>query len=208
MAKVFEGGWVPLLLASIVYGVMWIWHRGAAEVHRRVEASLTPVSDLIEKLDAGKIARVSGSAVFFTRSKDQTPPVMAWHVRHNRSLHEHVLALTMTVLSVPRVDPQEQLTLTRVGDHFWRAELKLGFMEHPDVPSILARCKAKGAEIDVDDVTYYLGAETIVPAQDGKGLKRWQEALFAAMGRNAARISDYLALPRDQVVEIGREIEV
>ena len=24
MAKVFQGGWVPLLLASIVYGVMWI----------------------------------------------------------------------------------------------------------------------------------------------------------------------------------------
>ena len=47
--------------------------------------------------------------------------------------------------------------------------------------------------IDLDDVTYYVGAETIVPAEDGKGLPRWQEALFAAMGRNAARISDYLA---------------
>ncbi len=43
---------------------------------------------------------------------------------------------------------------------------------------------------------------------DGKGLPRWQEALFAAMGRNAARMSDYLHLPYDQVVEIGREIEI
>jgi KUP system potassium uptake protein len=57
-------------------------------------------------------------------------------------------------------------------------------------------------------VTYYVGAETIVPAEDGKGLPRWQEALFAAMGRNGARISDYLHLPYDQVVEIGREIEI
>jgi KUP system potassium uptake protein len=208
MAKVFEGGWVPLLLASIVYGVMWIWRRGATEVQRRVEAELTPVSGLIEQLDAGKIARAPGSAVFFTRAKDQTPPAMAWHIRRNRSLHEHVLALTMTVLSVPRVNPQERLILRREGDHFWRAELKFGFMDHPDVRSILSSCKAKGAGIDVDDVTYYLGAETIVLAEDGKGPPRWQEALFAAMGRNAARISDYLALPRDQVVEIGREIEV
>ncbi len=208
MAKVLQGGWVPLLLASVVYGVMWIWHRGATAVQSRVEAELTPVSDLIAQLDAGKIARVPGSAVFFTRAKNETPPVMSWHVRHNRSLHEQVLALTMTVVSAPRVDPDEQLTLEREGDHFWRADVKLGFMEHPDIPAILSSCKAKGAQIDIDDVTYYVGSETIVPAEDGKGLPRWQEALFAAMGRNAARLSDYLQLPRDQVVEIGREIEI
>ena len=118
------------------------------------------------------------------------------------------LTLTMTVVSVPRVDPDERLTVKREGDHFWRAEVKLGFMEHPDIPDILADCKMKGVGIDLDDVTYYVGAETIVPAEDGKGLPRWQEALFAAMGRNAARMSDYLQLPYDQVVEIGREIEI
>ena len=37
MAKVVQGGWVPLLLASIVYGVMWIWHRGAMAVQTRVD---------------------------------------------------------------------------------------------------------------------------------------------------------------------------
>ena len=31
--------------------------------------------------DAGTLARVPGSAVFLTRAKDKTPPVMAWHVR-------------------------------------------------------------------------------------------------------------------------------
>ncbi len=39
-------------------------------------------------------------------------------------------------------------------------------------------------------------------------MARWQEVVFAAMGRNAERISDYLELPCDQVVEIGREIEI
>ena len=99
-----EGGWVPLLLASIVYGVMWIWHRGATAVQKRVESEVTPLSAFLELLQSGKIARVPGSAVFFTRAKDQTPPVLAWHVRHNRALHENALTLTMTVLSVPRVD--------------------------------------------------------------------------------------------------------
>ena len=44
-----------------------------------------------------------------------TPPVLAWHVRHNRALHENALTLTMTVLSVPRVDEDERLTVEREG---------------------------------------------------------------------------------------------
>ena len=187
LAKVIEGGWVPLLLASLVYGVMWIWHRGAVEVQRSVEAALTPLSSLLEKLHAGEVARVPGTAVFFTRVKDQTPPVLAWHVRQNRALHEYVLALTLTVLSVPWTDPEERLSVERIDDNFWRAEARRGFMERPDIHAILAECKAKGAEIDLDDVTYYVGHETVVPRENGKGMARWQEVLFAAMGRNAER---------------------
>ena len=208
LTKVFQGGWVPLLLASLVYGAMWIWHRGAAAVQARVEAELTPLSEMDELLKSGKIARVPGAAVFLTRAKDKTPPVMAWHVRQNRALHEDVLALTMSTLSVPWTEPEERVTVTHEADHFWRAEARIGFMEHPDVPAILAECRKQGAHIDLDDVTFYVGAETIVPAEDGRGLPRWQEALFAAMNRNAGRISDYLALPSDHVVEIGREIEI
>jgi KUP system potassium uptake protein len=208
MAKVMDGGWVPLLLASIVYGVMWIWHRGAGAVNDAVIADQTPFNAMVEQLQSGKVARVPGSAVFFTRYTDQTPPVMVWHVRQNRALHTTVLAVKLTVLSVPWTDPEERVTVARVGDKFWRAEARRGFMEHPDIPGILKECKAKGAEIDLDDVTYYLGSETIVPREDRKGIPRWQEAIFAALGRNAERLSDYLDLPCDHVVEIGREIEI
>jgi KUP system potassium uptake protein len=208
LAKVMQGGWVPLALASLVYGVMWIWRRGSVEVQRSVEAGLTPLASLLDKLHAGEVARVPGTAVFFSRIKDQTPPVLAWHVRQNRALHEYVLAVTLTVLSVPWTDPEERLNLERIDDNFWRAEARRGFMERPDIHAILAECQAKGAGIDLDDVTYYVGHETVIPRENGKGMARWQEVLFAAMGRNAERLSDTLELPCEQVVEIGREIEI
>jgi KUP system potassium uptake protein len=208
MAKFLEGGWAPLALASLVYGVMWIWHRGVSAVHDQVVADQIPTTEFLERIHAGSVARVKGSAVFFTRSKDETPPVLSWHVRQNRSLHEHVLALTLTVLSKPRAEPEDEITVVRQGENYWRAEAPYGFMEMPDIPYILRQCVVKGASIDPDDITFYVGHETIVPRDDGTGLPHWQQAMFAFMGRNAARISDYLKLPCDHVVEIGREIEI
>src|SRR6202012_3792211 len=40
LTKIAEGGYVPLLLAISVYTVMWIWHRGWAEVTARMHESL------------------------------------------------------------------------------------------------------------------------------------------------------------------------
>jgi KUP system potassium uptake protein len=208
MTKVFQGGYVPLLLAALVYGVMWIWHRGANAVRIQVAAEQTPTAEFVALLQSGRIARVPGSAVFLTRAKEGTPPVMSWHVKQNRSLHEHVLSLTLTVLSSPRVDPEERVSVIRLTDDYFRAEVFYGFMELPDIPALIAHCKTLGARVDLHDVTYYVGHETIVPREDDHALPHWQEALFAAMGRNAARISDFLKLPRDRVVEIGREIEI
>ena len=88
MAKVLEGGYVPLLLAIAVYGVMWIWHRGAVAVHEGIVADQVPTETFVAQLRSGSIVRVPGSAVFLTRAKEDTPPVLAWHVRKNRSLHE------------------------------------------------------------------------------------------------------------------------
>jgi KUP system potassium uptake protein len=208
MAKVLDGGYVPLILAMLVYGVMWIWHRGAVQVHDRVEESLMPIDKFVDMLKTSNIARVPGAAVFLTRAKSGTPPVMVWHVKHNRALHEYVMILTLTVMSTPRVDEKDRLVLTRVAPKLWRAEVRYGFIEHPDIQGVLAESKTLGCETDLDDITYYVGHETIVAREDGKGLPRWQEALFAVMGRNAARISDFLQLPTDQVVEIGRQISI
>src|SRR5271170_8530974 len=83
-----------------------------------------------------------------------------------------------------------------------------GFMERPDIPLLLAQLKEYGCTIDLADVTYFVGHETVTRREDGRGLPRWQEALFAAMERNAAHVTDYYNLPGEQVVEIGRQIAI
>jgi KUP system potassium uptake protein len=208
LTKVAEGGYVPLFLAILVYGVMWIWHRGAAAVSRRLHETLTPIPKFLAGIASKNVPRVPGTAVFLTRTERDTPPVMAWHVKHNRALHEHLFVLRVEVMSVPWVSDRDRISLEQVAPNFWRAEAHYGFMERPDIPKLLAKSKTLGCSIDLSDMTYYVGHETVIRREDGKGLPGWQEEIFAAMERNAQHVSDFFRLPHDQVVEIGRQVAI
>jgi len=207
-AKVLEGGYVPLILASLVYGVMLIWHLGAAAVSRRLQDAAMPVDAFMAQITERHIARVPGTAVFLTRTREGVPPVMVWHVRQNRALHERVFVLTIITESVPWVSDAQRLSFEQLAANFWRATAHYGFMERPDIPALLRHAHGQGCGIDLSDVTYYVGHETITPGDGAAALPRWVEALFALMQRNAAHLTDYFKLPLDSVVEIGRQISI
>ena len=208
LSKIAEGGYVPLLLAIGVYAIMWIWHRGVAAVSARMHETLIPVPKFMADITAKQIPRVPGTAVFLTRTVRDTPPVMHWHVRHNRALHEHLFVLRVEVLSVPWVAAAHRLSIEEVVPNVWRAEARFGFMERPHIPELLAVSKMLGCTVDLDDVTYYVGHETVTGREDGTGIPAWQERLFAAMERNSVHVSDFFSLPQDCVVEIGRQIAI
>jgi KUP system potassium uptake protein len=208
LTKILEGGYVPLILAISVYSVMWIWHRGAAATAARFREALIPVPDFMAKISARNVPRVPGTAVFLTRTERDVPPVMVWHVKHNRALHEHLLVLRVEIRSVPWVASRDRIRLEEVAPNFWHVDARFGFMERPHIPELLNTSKSLGCTIDLEDVTYYVGHETVIRRDDGKGLPAWQEEFFALMERNAIHVSDFFSLPSDQVVEIGRQVSI
>ncbi len=208
LLKVMEGGYVPLLLAGLVYGAMLIWHRGTAAVSRAVSETVTPIGEFLADIEARHIPRVPGTAVFVTRTARDTPPVMKWHVAKNRALHQKLFVLTVITESVPWIKHSERLKITPLAPDFCRATAHYGFMERPDIPALLRLTPALGCTLQLDDVTYYVGRETIVHREDGLGLPAWQEVLYAAMARNAMHVGDFLRLPSDDVVEIGRHVSI
>jgi KUP system potassium uptake protein len=208
LAKVWDGGYVPLLLATAVYSVMMIWHWGAVAVGKRIRESVMPISDFMAMLQTCNVARVPGTAVFLTRTRSDAPPVMVWHVQHNRALHEKLLVVTIEMQSVPWVHDGERLTVELTGPKFWRGVARFGFMERPDMPDLLLKANECGCGLDLHDVTYYVGHETVIPREDHKGVPRLVERLYSFMQRNSAHVSDYFRLPAEHVVEIGREIAI
>jgi KUP system potassium uptake protein len=208
LVKVAEGGYVPLLLAGLVYSLMLVWHRGTMAVAKALGDRLIPVDEFMASIESVDIPRVPGTAVFLTRTLSNTPPVMVWHVKHNRALHSRLFVLRVETQPIPWIKESERLSLTEVAPDFWRAEAHYGFMERPDIPALLRQARERGCPLQLDDVTYYVGHGTIVHREDGTGLAKWEVALYSAMERNAVHDRDFFKLPTGSVVEIGREVAI
>jgi len=208
LVKIEEGGYVPLLLATVIYGLMYSWHRGVSAIIERIAENPDPIETFMARLATERIARPPGTAVFLTRSLKDTPPVVAWYVTHARALQQQVIAITVETTSTPRVAEDTRFSIAEVAPGFWRAVARYGFMERPDVPRLLEDFSTKGCTIDLSDVTYYVGLETIIPREDGKGLPSWLVVVFAALHRNAAHVTDVFNFPRDRVMEIGRQVAI
>jgi K+ transporter len=208
MLKVLDGGYIPLLLAALICTVMIIWHRGIRATLDAINEKSMDVETFFNKLRDNDIPRVAGSAVFLTKSLSGVPPVMRWHVARNRSLQQNVLTLTISVLNVPRISPVNRLSIRRVAPDYWRAVAYYGFMERPNIPALQNEISRHGCPFELADATYYLGHETIVGREDGKGIARWQRSCFAFMARNCTHATHYYHLPADQVVEISRRVAI
>ncbi|MFI5332303.1 MAG: potassium transporter Kup, partial [Desulfobaccales bacterium] len=114
--------------------------------------------------------------------------------------------LSVLTADVPEVEPSKRLEAHGLGHGVYRITANYGFMETPDVPQILAQSRAHGVDIDLDNVTYYMGRITLVPAWK-RTLPKWRRFLFTFMLRNAVSRATYLGIPPSKVIEIGVQME-
>src|SRR5258708_34074066 len=126
LTKIGEGGYGPVILAFCVYGVMWIWHRGAAAVMARMHESLTPVPQFMKEIQSKNVPRVPGTAVVLTRTARDTPPVLVPHARHNRALPQDLFVPRVEILSVPWRASRHRIALEEVPRTFSRSEHRSG----------------------------------------------------------------------------------
>jgi KUP system potassium uptake protein len=205
--KVLQGGWVTLAVAAVLFTVMTTWRTGRRLVAERLTARAVPLQTFMALVEASPPLRVPGTAVFMTAQPTGTPPALAHNLRHNKVLHEHVIVLTVATVQVPHVALNDRMTVQLLGHGLYNVRLQYGFMEDPNVPEALLEAREKGLPLDVEDVTYFLGRETILVTRR-KGMAVWREKLFVLMTRNAMRATAFFRLPPERVVELGVQVEM
>ena len=122
-------------------------------------------------------------------------------------LHEHVVTLTVTTQPVPQVPAEEQIVVRAFGHGVFHVIVRYGFMQDPNIPEALALARERGLVLDDDDVTYFLGRETLIVTKT-PGMAMWRERLFVLMARNAVRATAFFRLPPERVVELGVQVEI
>ena len=173
----------------------------------RLTARALPIEDFLARVAETHPARVPGTAVFMTAQPRGTPAALAHNLRYNKVLHEHVITLMVTTQPVPHVPADQRATVRSLGQGVFDVVVRYGFMEDPNVPEALARAREHGLELDEDDVTYFLGRETLIVTKT-PGMALWRERLFVLMARNAVRAPTFFRLPPDRVVELGVQVEI
>jgi KUP system potassium uptake protein len=208
--KLFEGGWFPLLLAAIIAFVMLTWRSGVKLVERARGSLRQPEEDLIETAINRCHARLAGTAVFLASSPKGVPLALTQFVKHNHVLHQRVVLVTVLIEESPRISDEDRAEIVEIIPGITRVILHYGFMQYPTIyEGLILACKqGKLPGIDLTDITYYIGRETIIPREDVPGMWVWREALFAFLQRNAERSAAFFGVPTRQVVEFGTEIEI
>ena len=210
LVKLFEGGWFPLLLAGVVAFLMLTWRSGVKLVEKARGKLRQPEEDLIETAVSRCSARLPGTAVFLASMPNGVPLALTQFVKHNHVLHQRVLLVTVVIEEAPRIADADMVKVTEVVEGITRVILRFGFMQYPTIAEglKLACNQAKLPGIDLADVTYYIGRETIIPSEKIPGMWVWRETLFAFLQRNAERTAAFFGVPTGQVVEFGTEIEI
>ena len=226
--KILENGWLPLAAGFLVYYIMAVWNKGRLVMKEKMSEGESTgdfenfLDSVEDRFVAGKLSRVKGTAVYMTGSTKSVPMALAHNLKHNKSLHDHIIVVTLKVDEDRAVVPMaDRISFNTRGPKFCKVESheefpsvlsvtgKFGFREKQDVfPVLEAAYKELGITPNMMETTYFLSRETIVRATTGFSLNAVQEKLFEVLNRNALSATAYFNLPPGRVVELGMQVEL
>jgi len=205
--KIFDGGWITLTIAAIVATSMITWKDGRAALAHKILSSRLPENLFLEDVARHNPPRVPGTAIFMSVSPMGIPVSLLHHYKHNQVLHEQVILLSITSTDTPTVPDRKKLHIVDLGQGFYRIIASYGFMETPNIPTIMRLASMQGILTDPARTSYYLGRESLLTGGDSK-MMQWRKSLFVYMSRNAGTPTAYFDIPPDRVVELGLQIAI
>lgn len=207
LLKIFDGGYIPVLVASSIVVAMMTWRRGSTTIQMKALEQSEPLRLVIARLAKPSPTSpviVGGTAIFLTAAAEMAPPVFLSNIKHNRVLHQRNIILTVKTFGRPYVlHRHERVRVRRISDRFTKVTVNFGYMELQNVFEAMKQCSHDLA-LDGDLTSFYVGRTKVV-CDPGKRAA-WQDILFLAMARVALDPSDHFGLPSGRVVELGEQV--
>jgi KUP system potassium uptake protein len=208
LAKVMDGGWVPLSLAAAMGIAIWTWMRGTAYVQLKARSGAVTLDALVGMIaKSERLSEAPGTAVFLTADPETAPSALMHNLKHNHVLHKQNLIVTVTVANAPYVEDSQRLTIEPLSDRFTRVQMMFGYMEEPNVPKALMLARRQGVKFDIMSTSFFLNRRSFRSAPN-EGLPAWQERLFVGLTKQASNATDFYRLPTNRVIELGQQLAI
>ncbi len=206
ISKIPHGGWFPLLIGALVFGLLMTWRRGRLMLAERTEEDSFSLRLFLNRMIEKQPQRIPGTAVFLTAG-ESAPRALQQDFAHHGVLFEQVVIVRVETRGVPRVPDSDRVEVKQARFGFVRVNIRYGFQDEPDIPAALRLANQRGADLDLSSPSYFLSRIQIVPTTS-KGMNRFRKHLFVALQKNSAPASRYYRLPPSQVVELGSYVEI
>ena len=203
--KVFDGGWFPILIGSILILLMSTWKRGRTLLYRKLKNESMEIGNFLKSLGPNLKKRVAGTAVFLTPNPEGVPHALLHNLKHNKVLHDKVVLLTIRFKDYPHSKKSNLIEVEKLPHNFYKVTINYGFKDETRIPNDLAKCKNKGLEFDPMSTSYFIGKESLI-AQPGKNMDYLRKKVFVTLFRSAENITNQFHLPANRVVELGSQI--
>ncbi|MCG2573455.1 potassium transporter Kup [Acinetobacter sp. ME22] len=206
--KILSGGWVPLLIGGMAFGILMTWKRGRELMFAKLQHDTLPIDLFVKSVGSDAVHWVQGDAVFLTGTPNVVPHAMLHNIKHNKVLHERNILITVMVQDVPYVTQEERIQVETLNERFYRMQLFYGFKDEPNVPRDLKQAYEQlGFGYDLMHISFFISRDRVVH-KVGDGMSPWRERLFISMQRNTSPVSDFYQIPTNRVVELGGQIEI
>ncbi|MGU3494773.1 potassium transporter Kup [Xanthobacteraceae bacterium A53D] len=207
LTKIHDGGWLPLTIAGMVILVMVSWRRGLEGVVAQQVRFTEPMDEFVGRKDRANDAESPRTAIFLSRAGAMTPVALSRMSELLKIRFQRGIIVSVWIAARPRVSVDDRVRVTVLDPSFVRVDLRFGYMQQIDVPSVLGPAlSARG--IDPDEAVYVIGHERIIPPEEVRRLRDVTAHLFAFLARNAERSVDRFGLPRSRTVEIGYPVKL
>ncbi len=207
ISKILHGAWFPLVIGAMFFALMLTWFKGRRLLAGKMRAIMPPVHQFVVDLTSHPPNKIEGDGVFLTSSRSAVPIALVKNVKHNRVVHNRTVLLHFRIEDIPRVPSLEKIQTEKIGAGFHRLVARFGFMEDPQLGTVLTLAKDQGLDLNPEKTTFFIGRENLVLA-DTAEMARWRANLFIFMSRNAADATSFFNLPADRVIEVGVRLAI
>ncbi|KAM0869977.1 hypothetical protein ACQ4PT_040335 [Festuca glaucescens] len=130
--KVLQGGWVPFVITAFFLSITTSWTYGRRKKNEYEAANLVDRQEFLKIVTMS--SKVPGICIFCTDLMNGIPPIVRHYVRHTGSIREVTVFVTVRILPVTFVLPEERFLVDKL-DHVgvYRCILQYGYMDKHNI---------------------------------------------------------------------------